>query len=448
MGFVISKLGLCNQQDDQLSSSLLMIPKEKITILRHIGSGNFGVVYEISWKKDICLFTCFHGVKRKYVCKTLHDLNNAHILMKEFYNMAKLKNDNVVKLLGISLDERTMSLVNVYSYGVVLWEMFSYGALPSLMNHSNENPFLEQPEACPDDFYGLMKKCWSFDSHSRPEFGEIKNYLSELKLAILGVSNDYSGEHFQQGDNVIAIRDKGENRFYCQNVKSGQFGEIGRETLYFVADSATENISESSRLIQTGNEAFELEASRSDTSTSFLNRMKWLITLGIIIFCSLLSVIILAIWYTIAMSDVETTTYIVPTEVISTTTQTNVNSKYECPNYIHPVIASEEVTYILDGIYVYKIQNQRVVKKVKEADFFVQSNFSLANIKAGYIRNGSLILLDDMDDKKQVQVFIYDPIPMQSDKFKLREGFPKKTPIDWYISGAIKINDKAYVFDY
>ena len=44
------------------------------------------------------------------------------------------------------------------------------------------------------------------------------------------------------------------------------------------------------------------------------------------------------------------------------------------------------------------------------------------------------------------QIYIFDPIPMQSDKFKLREGFPKKTPIDQFIRGAIMINDKAYVF--
>jgi hypothetical protein len=46
--------------------------------------------------------------------------------------------------------------------------------------------------------------------------------------------------------------------------------------------------------------AFKLEASRSHTSTLFLNwlfGMKWLIISGIVIFCSLLPVIILAIWY-------------------------------------------------------------------------------------------------------------------------------------------------------
>ena len=45
------------------------------------------------------------------------------------------------------------------------------------------------------------------------------------------------------------------------------------------------------------------------------------------------------------------------------------------------------------------------------------------------------------------QALVYDPIPMQSDQFKLREGFPKKTPIDITMNGAIMINDMAYVFE-
>ena len=44
------------------------------------------------------------------------------------------------------------------------------------------------------------------------------------------------------------------------------------------------------------------------------------------------------------------------------------------------------------------------------------------------------------------QVYVFDPIPMQFDKFQLREGFPKKTPIDITMNGAIMINDKAHVF--
>ena len=72
---------------------------------------------------------------------------------------------------------------------------------------------LYRPSACPKDIYDLMKKCWNIDYHKRPEFGEIKNYLSNSKIAIMEISTNYGGEHgdehfyFQKGDNVIKIRD-------------------------------------------------------------------------------------------------------------------------------------------------------------------------------------------------------------------------------------------------
>jgi hypothetical protein len=67
------------------------------------------------------------------------------------------------------------------------------------------------------------------------------------------------------------------------------------------------------------------------------------------------------------------------------------------------ILASEEVTYIIDGTYtVYKIQNQRIVKKVSIGNFFVQDfPFYSSDIIAGYIRDGSLILLNW---KKQVRL--------------------------------------------
>uniref|UniRef100_A0A914EB35 Serine-threonine/tyrosine-protein kinase catalytic domain-containing protein n=1 Tax=Acrobeloides nanus TaxID=290746 RepID=A0A914EB35_9BILA len=104
------KPGLSNQQDisrDRSSSPLYIIPKEEITPLKLIGSGFFGIVQKISWNND--------GDTKICACKTLHDLTKAHILMEELHNMIQLKDDNVVKLLGISIDGKTMSLTSIHT---------------------------------------------------------------------------------------------------------------------------------------------------------------------------------------------------------------------------------------------------------------------------------------------------------------------------------------------
>uniref|UniRef100_A0A914EMP9 Peptidase M10 metallopeptidase domain-containing protein n=1 Tax=Acrobeloides nanus TaxID=290746 RepID=A0A914EMP9_9BILA len=43
-------------------------------------------------------------------------------------------------------------------------------------------------------------------------------------------------------------------------------------------------------------------------------------------------------------------------------------------------------------------------------------------------------------------VYIFDSISDSNGKFKLRDGYPKKTPINKDINGAIIIDDKAYIF--
>ena len=45
-------------------------------------------------------------------CKTLHDHEKAHILVEELHSMIKLKDDNIVKLLGVSTDRKKISLVS------------------------------------------------------------------------------------------------------------------------------------------------------------------------------------------------------------------------------------------------------------------------------------------------------------------------------------------------
>lgn len=76
---------------------------------------------------------------------------------------------------------------DVWAYGVVLWEIFSYGLQPyygmaheEVIYYVRDGHILACPEDCPLELYNLMRLCWSKLPADRPSFPSIHRILQRM----------------------------------------------------------------------------------------------------------------------------------------------------------------------------------------------------------------------------------------------------------------------------
>ncbi|XP_053152118.1 ephrin type-A receptor 1 isoform X2 [Hemicordylus capensis] len=79
------------------------------------------------------------------------------------------------------------SASDVWSFGIVMWEVLSYGDKPygemtnqEVMKSIEDGYRLPPPVDCPSVLYELMKGCWSYDRTRRPRFREIHAQLEHF----------------------------------------------------------------------------------------------------------------------------------------------------------------------------------------------------------------------------------------------------------------------------
>ncbi|OON14331.1 protein tyrosine kinase, partial [Opisthorchis viverrini] len=76
---------------------------------------------------------------------------------------------------------------DVWSFGIVSWEVFSYGQRPywdwtnqTVISMLERGYRLPCPEACPKEMHCLMLNCWSAKTEKRPNFDTLGVYLEKI----------------------------------------------------------------------------------------------------------------------------------------------------------------------------------------------------------------------------------------------------------------------------
>lgn len=142
--------------------------------------------------RDLAARNCLVSSRKKENRRVkLADFGLARDIYKDSYY--KKLNDSAMPLKWMApeclIEQRFSTMSDIWSYGVVMWEVMSFCQEKPYMN---VEPFLmkeyllsekrlPKPENCSDDIYKLMNKCWQFEPSARPTFQEVRNILIEIK---------------------------------------------------------------------------------------------------------------------------------------------------------------------------------------------------------------------------------------------------------------------------
>uniref|UniRef100_A0A674DK86 Tyrosine-protein kinase n=1 Tax=Salmo trutta TaxID=8032 RepID=A0A674DK86_SALTR len=80
---------------------------------------------------------------------------------------------------------------DVWSFGVTMWEAFSFGGKPykkmkgpEVIGFIASGSRMECPSGCPDKMYALMKDCWTYKHEDRPGFVKVEEHMRGFYYSI------------------------------------------------------------------------------------------------------------------------------------------------------------------------------------------------------------------------------------------------------------------------
>lgn len=124
---------------------------------------------------------------------------------------------------------------DVWSFGVLLWEIATYGMTPypgvelsDVFYTLNTGYRMGRPIGCPEPIYQLMQQCWSWEADDRPAFWELHEELQALILNpnifdLIEQQEAIDKEQLEQEENAMKIKNIIESEAasqHQQNLKS------------------------------------------------------------------------------------------------------------------------------------------------------------------------------------------------------------------------------------
>ncbi|XP_075777832.1 epidermal growth factor receptor isoform X1 [Pelodiscus sinensis] len=280
--YVCRLLGICLTSTVQLITQLMPYGCLLDYIREH--KDNIGSQYLLNWCVQIA-----KGMSYLEERRLVHrDLAARNVLVKTPQHV-KITDFGLAKLLGAEEKEyhaeggkvpiKWMALESilhriythqsdVWSYGVTVWELMTFGSKPydgipaseiSCVLEKGER--LPQPPICTIDVYMIMVKCWMIDADSRPKFRELISEFSKM-------ARDPQRYLVIQGDERMHLPSPTDSKFYRTLMEEEDMEDIVDADEYLVPHQGFFNSPLSSRTPLLNS----LSATSNDSATTCIDR--------------------------------------------------------------------------------------------------------------------------------------------------------------------------------
>ena len=164
-----------------------MNSNQKLAICGQVASGMNYLSSQNFVHKDLAARNCMVGKDLKVKIGFLslsYDLYNA-----EYYRFNNMQIPLRWMAPEAIFDDDFSEKSDVWSYGVLVWEIYTLGQMP-YHDRSNEEVLkcvkndlrLPKPDNCPDTVLEVLEKCWEGNPLARPSFSEIMADVSGITV--------------------------------------------------------------------------------------------------------------------------------------------------------------------------------------------------------------------------------------------------------------------------
>ncbi|KAI6191673.1 BMA-CAM-1, isoform c [Aphelenchoides bicaudatus] len=129
-----------------------------------------------------------------------------------------------------TLDNIYNQLTDVYSFGVTLWEIYSFGQIPyrelsnqQVLENISIRDVLQCPSACPSNIYGMIVECCNEHADRRPSFAELHKKLQIWSALGYSTMARASSIHSGNSSNARGSRQSSSDR-QSNNIIRGSMG--------------------------------------------------------------------------------------------------------------------------------------------------------------------------------------------------------------------------------